>query len=528
MAIRKESLPVVLVCDDQPGRFAGLTRLAANLDGGRCLREYEFVHTTCFAELRDWYARHRGRFVALVVLPVEFSATRDESRLAAFPPGLTPAAGNRDLREIQGFVIYNLLRNTGLDRVTPVLFSSCAEGLANARDFTEFAVCPGQAGCSFVPETPAGEDFFRVLLESICRQALRQLDENDRRYWREEHQMVAGRSQRMACLVYDLRRIGPTEETVLILGEPGAGKELAANALHRLSARFSPEQPLPLPVNMGALQRDLVLDDLFGHTDQAFSGATGVRAGIFETANGSTVFLDEIGDVDHDLQVKLVRVIESRKVKRLGSSTESDVDVRILAATNRSIADLQSRFRADFYSRVVQQCVHVPSLRERWQDESPGVLEDDIGELFHYTAEVLNRNPRHKRPLEPDRTAIRFLAALVRQHIEGRSELFEGNIRSLRSVMSRAYERAQYEAGTAVGMGHVAYVISSQPAATRPAAPAIPLERAAGTLNLTELEKRAIVEALKLAHGNRSKAAELLGIHRNALYKKMRRYGIQP
>jgi len=520
---------VVLVCDDQPSRFAELTRLAASHDDGRCLREFEFVHTSCFAELRDWYSSHRGRFLALVVLPVAFTATRDESRLATFPPGLTPAIGNRSLAEIQGFVIYNLLRNTGLDRVTPVLFSSCTEGLANARDFTEFAVCPGQAGCSFVPAPEPGGDLTHVLLEAISRQALRRLDDNDRRYWREEHRMVAGRSQRMACLVHDLRRLGPSEETVLILGEPGSGKELAANALHRLSARCTPKQPLPLPVNMGALQRDLVLDDLFGHTEQAFSGATGTRAGIFETANGSTVFLDEIGDVDPDLQVKLVRVIESRRVKRLGSSTEVDVDVRIVAATNRSIADLQARFRADFYSRVVQQCIIVPSLRERWQDESAGVLEDDIGELFHYTAQVLNRNPRHKRPLEPDRTAIRFLAELVRQHVEGRSRLFEGNVRSLRSVMTRAYERAQYEAGTAVGMGHVAYVISSQPAAapTTTTAP-VSLERAAGTLNLTELEKRAIAEALKLAHGQRTKAAAILGIHRNALYKKMRRYGIQP
>ncbi|MEO0085552.1 MAG: sigma 54-interacting transcriptional regulator [candidate division WOR-3 bacterium] len=528
MADKRELPPVVLVCDDQPGRFARLTRLAAEFDGGRCLREFEFVHTTCYPELKDWYSSHRSRFVALVVLPVEFSATRDESRLAAFPPGLTPAVGNRDLREIQGFVIYNLLRNTGLDRVTPVLFSSCTEGLANVRDFTEFAVCPGQAGCSFVPETPPGDDFFRVLLESISRQALRRLNEADRRYWREEHQMVAGRSQRMACLVHDLKRIGPTEETVLILGEPGAGKELAANALHRLSSRYSQKQPLPLPVNMGALQRDLVLDDLFGHTEEAFSGAVAARAGIFETANGSTVFLDEIGDVEHDLQVKLVRVIESRKVKRLGSSTETEVDVRILAATNRTIADLQARFRPDFYSRVVQQSIHVPSLCERWQDESPDVLEDDIGELFHYTAEMLNRNPRHKRPLEPDRTAIRFLAALVRQFIEGHNQLFDGNVRSLRSVMSRAYERAQYEAGTAVGMGHVAYVISSQPSPMRPPASAVSIVRTVGTINLTELEKLAIVEALKLARGNRTKTAELLGITRSSLFEKMKRHGIKP
>lgn len=528
MANRREPSPVVLVCDDQPGRFAELTRLAAVLDNGRYASEFEFVHISCFAELRNWYLHHRGRFVALVVLPVEFSATRDETRLATFPPGLIPAVGNRSLREIQGFVIYNLLRNTGLDRVTPVLFTSCADGFANARDFTEFAVFPGQAGCSFVPEEATGENFFRVLLESISRQALRQLDDGDRRYWREEHQMVAGRSQRMACLVHDLKRIGPAEETVLILGEPGVGKELAANALHRLSARCSPKQPLPLPVNMGALQRDLVLDDLFGHTAEAFSGAIAARAGIFETANGSTVFLDEIGDIDNDLQVKLVRVIESRKVKRLGSSVETEVDVRILAATNRTIPDLQARFRADFYSRMVQQCLNVPSLRERWQDEAPEVLEEDIGELFHYTAEVLNRNPRHKRRLAPDRTSIRFLAELVRQFVEGRNRLFEGNMRTLRSVMSRAYERAQYEAGTAVGMGHVAYVVSSQPAPNPTSGPAASLERTAGTLKLTELEKRAIAEALGRTHGNKAQAAELLGIHRNALYKKMRRHGINP
>ncbi|MEO0078287.1 MAG: sigma 54-interacting transcriptional regulator, partial [candidate division WOR-3 bacterium] len=311
----------------------------------------------------------------------------------------------------------------------------------------------------------------------------------------------------------------------------GVGKELVANALHRLSSRFDKElNRYPLTVNMAALDKNLIEDELFGHDRGAFTGARDERAGILESADGSTVLLDEVGELDRETQTKLLRAIEYRRVKRIGSSRETEVDIRIIASTNRTIPELQTRFRPDFYARLVQHCIPVPSLRERWKDEPPAVIEHDVDELFDFVIEQMNRDPRHKRQLTLERATSRFVHQLVQQYVDGDNSLFDYNVRTLRNVVERAYERAQYDGSSQISLGHVMPTLGivrimnlraeAQPdSRTR-------LEQVVGSLDLRTVERCAIIEALAKTGHNQTQAAELLGIHRDTLRRKMAEFNI--
>jgi transcriptional regulator with PAS, ATPase and Fis domain len=318
---------------------------------------------------------------------------------------------------------------------------------------------------------------------------------------------------------------------VLLLGSPGVGKELVANALHRSSPRHDNElRRYPLTVNMAALDKNLIEDELFGHDRGAFTGAQEERAGILEAAQRSTVLLDEIGELDQDTQTKLLRAIEYRRVKRIGSSRETEVDIRIIATTNRSIQDLQSRFRPDFYARLAQHCIPVPSLRERWLDAPELVVQQDINEIFDYVIDQMNRDPRHKRALTIEAAAAGFMRQLIHQYINHVNDIFDGNLRALRNIIERAYERAQYDASPEITLGHIipplgiVRMLNIKPEAHLRTQATI--EQLVGSLNLAAIERKAIVEALTKTGRNHSQAAQLLGVHRDTLRRKVTEYGI--
>jgi transcriptional regulator with GAF, ATPase, and Fis domain len=530
--------PVILVVDDLRDSYESLLRNLGGYDSGRLVAEFEFHHLTSYFELRDWYAKNRSRFVSLLVQDVDFSHVTDERKLIDYPEILKPLQRPYDLKSLQGFLIYGYLRQNNIDRIAPVIFVSSRVGMETTSEFSEFIVRPGYGTCSFVPESAVGDQFYPKIAASVDALALRPLSDEQRRNWIDHHKMVVGRARKMAYLVYEIERIGPSDAIVLLLGGPGVGKELVANALHRCSYRYKENDDLrstPLTINMAALHKNLVEDELFGHERGAYSDAATQRAGIFEAAQGSSVFLDEIGDIDTDIQVKLLRAMENYTIKRLGSSRELEVDMRIIAATNRTIPDLQTRFRPDFYARLVQHCIPIPSLRERWEGEAPEILEADLEEMFGYIIEVMNRNPRHKRALRMEQTAVRFVRQMVEEYIDGTGTLFDGNIRTLRNVIERAYERAQYDGSEEIGLGHIMPALgmvrllhSQAPAAPAPVAaqsgqPALPrtIESVAGTLDLSTIEQRALKEALQKTNNNQTQAAELLGIHRDTLRRKL-------
>lgn len=294
-----------------------------------------------------------------------------------------------------------------------------------------------------------------------------------------------------------IEKVADTNATVLITGESGVGKELVARAIHYNSSRK--DNPLVV-VNCGALPETLLESELFGYEKGAFTGALATRLGRFEIANGGTIFLDEIGDMSINLQVKLLRVLQEREFERLGGNKPIKVDVRVIAATNRNLEQLvkEGKFREDLYYRLNVVPIHIPPLRERKQDI----------------------------PLLVDHF-IRLSNAINNGQIEGVSEEamkllmeydYPGNVRELQNVIERIVvlkKRGRIE------------VDDLPEKMIRPTKPVFEFDLSKGYETLvTEFEKSLIMKALAEAKGIKSKAAKALNLNRTTLIEKMRRLGI--
>ncbi|GMV44116.1 MAG: sigma-54-dependent Fis family transcriptional regulator [Myxococcales bacterium] len=300
------------------------------------------------------------------------------------------------------------------------------------------------------------------------------------------------RAPAMATVVAALRRVAPTNATVLLSGESGTGKEVAARAIHEWSSRA--KAPF-VAVNCAALAPSLVESELFGHERGAFTGARERKRGRLEVADGGTLLLDEVGELDPGLQVKLLRVLQERRFERVGGTQTVEVDVRIVAATNRDLPRLveSGSFRLDLYHRIAVFPIHLPPLRERPEDLQP--LADA---LLARAARALGRGR-----LTLTDEARQWLAA----------QRWPGNIRELANALERAAILAD---GALVDTPHLSMLGPAIPSATPKEQP----------LALEELERDAIERALARVDGNRRKAAELLGIAERTLYDRLKRFGI--
>ncbi len=296
---------------------------------------------------------------------------------------------------------------------------------------------------------------------------------------------LVGGSAPMAALRELIAKVAPTEATVLVRGESGTGKELVARAVHAASSRG--HRPF-VAVNCAAIPETLLESELFGYRKGAFTGADADREGLFEAAGGGTLFLDEIGEAGPGVQSKLLRVLEERRINRVGDPREREVDVRVVAATNRPLeaAIAAGGFREDLYYRLNVFPLDVPPLRERL-DDLP-----DLAARFLGSADALPA------------------AALRRMRAYG----WPGNVRELRNVL----ERARILAGHApLADGHL--LLDARTAAAADEDPG-------GELNLEAGERRLIRAALKRAGGNKTLAAELLGITRRTLYSRLKLLGM--
>jgi DNA-binding NtrC family response regulator len=305
---------------------------------------------------------------------------------------------------------------------------------------------------------------------------------------------IVGRSPRMLDVYRSIARVAPTDATVLIVGPSGSGKERVARAIQAHSQRAA--KPLTA-INCGALAESVLESELFGHEKGAFTGAEGLRRGLFESSNGGTIFLDEISETTPGFQVKLLRVLQERQIRRLGSNTYMPVDVRILAATNADIGErIRTKlFREDLYYRLSVVTIHLPSLEER---------REDIPLLVrHFLARFNERNVRQVTVREE---AIQLLTRMT----------WPGNVRELENLIERAAilstteEISAEDIERASGSGALGSVKVVEEAAT----------------TLKGAERQQIVRALRESAGNRSLAARNLGIERKTLYKKARRLGI--
>lgn len=313
-------------------------------------------------------------------------------------------------------------------------------------------------------------------------------------------EMVA-RSPVMASVLEDLRRAAETDVTVLIQGETGTGKEVAARFLHEHSNRRG---GLLVPVNCGALTETLLDSELFGHRKGAFTGASSDRKGVFEVAAGGTVFLDEVGETPLSLQVRLLRVLEESKIKVVGESLEKHVDVRVVAASNKDLAQLveQGRFRQDLYYRLRVFPVTIPPLRQRPEDLEP------LCDLF--ARRLARRIGKRVGGIDPS------LVEAAKRYP------FPGNVRELANEIERAIVR--------VGEGEplTAELLSEEILAAQPT-DAVGAEAMSGATlreRLARFEGEIIAETLARHGGRRAAAAKELGVTRQGLAKKMERLGL--
>jgi two-component system, NtrC family, response regulator AtoC len=299
-----------------------------------------------------------------------------------------------------------------------------------------------------------------------------------------------------AAVLTLVSKVARRDTTVLLTGESGVGKEVVALALHRESDR---SQGPYVALNCAAIPETLLESELFGHEKGAFTGATAVHPGLFEQAGGGTLLLDELGEMPAALQAKLLRVLETRKVVRLGSTRERDADVRVIAATNRDLeADVQSgRFRQDLYFRLAVFPIHIPPLRERLLDIVP---------LARHFLSILGSSPGRTSPT----LSAAAEAALLAYG-------WPGNVRELQNAVERATILAE---GEVLAPEHLGL-----PSAPGAAGPAHPSQTSEG-LTLKDLERRAIVAALQEVAGNRRKAAKRLGIALRTLQYKIKDYSI--
>ncbi|HET9065652.1 MAG TPA: sigma-54 dependent transcriptional regulator [Gemmatimonadales bacterium] len=308
-----------------------------------------------------------------------------------------------------------------------------------------------------------------------------------------------------------IAQVAPTDARVLILGDSGTGKELVATAIHRASSRRG--GPF-VSVNCAAIPRDLVESEMFGHERGAFTGATDRRIGRFELADAGTLFLDEVGDLQLEAQAKLLRVLETGEIQRIGAERSRRVDIRVLAATNRRLEDAvaNGQFREDLYFRLNVFPITVPLLRERIED---------LPSLVHHLAARL-------RPARPPQFTEDALAALARH-------AWPGNVRELANIV----ERLTIIGGDQVSADLVPRVLSQMPGMA--ASPAQGLGGASSspgshqtehdarplTDRLDDFERDQINGAMTQATGNIAEAARLLQTDRGNLYRRMRRLGIR-
>jgi len=312
-------------------------------------------------------------------------------------------------------------------------------------------------------------------------------DDRDRQF---DH--IVGNSPALESALAEVQRVAPTDSTVLVLGETGTGKELIAHAIHNLSARCG--RPF-VKVNCAAIPFDLLESELFGHEKGAFTGAVAQKLGRFEMADTGTLFLDEIGDLPLALQPKLLRVLQEQDFERLGSGRTHHINVRLVAATHRDLAQMVARneFRSDLYYRLNVFPVVVPPLRER---------REDIRKLVLHFAEVFARRMGKHIEQIPETTMDGFIAYP-----------WPGNVRELQNLIERAVIRSDEG-------------VLPNPL---PASPANTISTAAPQGTLHEYEATLILETLRAAGGmigGPRGAAARLGLKRTTLVSKMKRLGI--
>ncbi len=310
---------------------------------------------------------------------------------------------------------------------------------------------------------------------------------------RKSFEHIIGKSPSMLRLFDVVKRVAPTKASVLITGESGVGKELIANALHNLSSRK--DHPF-IKVHCAALAENLLESELFGHEKGSFTGAVARKRGRFELAHGGSIFLDEIGEINQSVQIKILRVLQEKMFERVGGEETIEVDVRVITATNRDLEQeiVEGRFREDLFYRLNVVRVHVPPLRER-KDDLPLMISAFVKEFAQENGKIIES-------IEPK----------ARQALY--SYDWPGNVRQLRNCIESAVVMAT---GTTITLDELPPSVRDMDDVP---AIAIPVGS-----TMADAEREVILQTLAAQNGNKSRTAEVLGIGRKTLHRKLDEYG---
>jgi transcriptional regulator with PAS, ATPase and Fis domain len=320
--------------------------------------------------------------------------------------------------------------------------------------------------------------------------------------WSLFEQML-GRTPAMRRVIEIVTKVAPTNSTVLLLGESGTGKEVLAGAIHRLSPRH--DMPF-IAINCAALPEALLESEMFGHMKGSFTGADADKRGLFEEADGGTIFLDEIGDMAPVTQAKLLRVLQNGEIRPVGSAVTRRVDVRVIAATNRDLEDAvrTNKFREDLYFRLNVIQIRIPPLRER-----PDAL---TALTRHFLQQYANKFGKNITDIDP------HAQALLRDYD------YPGNVRELESIIEHGVIMADAETLRPADLPDQL----RNSAAARPALPYLQASASKNSLSLQQMEEQLVRATLDRFDGNQTKTAKALGVSRSTLWRKMREYGITP
>jgi two-component system response regulator HydG len=306
---------------------------------------------------------------------------------------------------------------------------------------------------------------------------------------------VKGKSPLFAAVLEHASLVAPTMLSVLITGESGTGKEELAKYIHTNSLR---KTKAFITVDCGSISEELFGSEFFGHVKGAFTGAINDKPGLLESANGGTLFLDELGNLTYENQIKLLRVLQEKKVKRIGATKEIELDIRLIAATNEEIVSSvqKEKFREDLYHRLNEFKIHVPALRDR---------REDLKELIHYF--IVKSNDEFKKQVK--QISVNAFDALTQY-------AFPGNIRELKNIIRRAVLLVKSDVINKDELPEEIFHIHKSPIDT------IDLK----TLQ-EQQEKETIIKALKKTGNNKSEAARILNIDRKTLYNKLKLYQLE-
>ncbi len=363
--------------------------------------------------------------------------------------------------------------------------------LLTAYGTIELVVDAMRKGASTYLTKPVDLDLLINTVNDILLHLERQTD--DETPGRYQFLNIIGKSKPMQGVYSLIRRVSKTDANILVLGESGTGKELVARAIHYSSLRA--DKPF-IPIDCTTIPPELMESELFGYEKGAFTGATSSKIGLIEMANGGTVFLDEIGDLDHALEKKLLRFLQEREIHRIGGRGKIKMDIRVLSATNRDIeADVETgAFRSDLYYRLNVITILMPPLRKRG-DDIPLLAEK-------FLAHFCKKN--HKRIYGFDKEALSIL------------EVYDwpGNVRELENVIERAVILCPHDTINAECLPCKLKIFDDEDCSH------------SQELNLPEMEKKIIKKSLDRSSWNQSKAAVLLGISRKQLRTKMKNLGL--